>query len=118
MTFDENGKIRQSTKVNINGLVWDVDIVSSENKALTLDGRKCRGATWCGQQRIVLSAMLNQHTARRVITHEVTHAFVWATQVHVQKTYTEEEMCDFIACYGTQINRCADEIYTALIGEA
>lgn len=118
MVLDENGKIRQSTKVNINGLVWDVDIVLSDNEALTLDGRQCRGATWCGQQRIVLSAMLNQRTARRVITHEVTHAFIWATQVHIQGTYTEEEMCDFIACYGTQINCCADEIYAALIGEA
>lgn len=117
MTFDENGKVRQSVKVIINDSTWDVDVVSPDNEALTINGRQCRGATWCGQQRIALSAMLDQRTAWRVITHEVTHAFMWATQVHVQEAYTEEEICDFVGCYGAQINRCVNEIFAALIGE-
>lgn len=117
MVLDENNKVRQSTIVNINGFVWDVDIVPSESEALTIDGRQCRGATWCGQQRIVLSAMLNQRTARRTITHELSHAFLWSTQVHCQDTYGEEELCDFVACYAAQISRYANDIYTALFSD-
>lgn len=118
MVHDENGKIRQSTTVNINGLAWDVGIVASDNEALTdLTGMKCQSVTWRGEQRIVLSAMLNQRTARRVIALELTNAFIWATQAHIQKSYTVKEMCDFIACYGAQINRCADEVYAALFDD-
>ncbi len=101
-------------KKKINGLVWDISIVSGASAELLADGVTCRGTTWCGHQRICLSADLTRQTAKRVIAHELTHAFLWSTQMRIPETFTEEEVCEFVACWGYEIQTMTEEVYAAL----
>ena len=101
-------------KKKINGLVWDISIVSGASAELLADNVTCRGTTWCGHQKICLSADLTALTARRVIAHELTHAFLWSTQMRIPETFSEEEVCEFVACWGYEIQAVTEEVYAEL----
>lgn len=98
----------------INGLVWDISVVSTTSAELLVDNVACRGTTWCGHQKICLSADLTEFTARRVIAHELTHAFLWSTQMRLPETFTEEEVCEFVACWGYEILTMTEEVCSEL----
>lgn len=101
-------------KKGINGLLWDISIVPPTSPELYVDGNTCRGTTWFGQQQIFLSADLNADSAKVVIIHELTHAFLWSTQMRIPDTFTEEEICDFVARWGSEIISTAREVYVGL----
>ena len=98
----------------INGLDWRISIVPSQNPELYVDGVLCAGTTWLTQQEIYLSADLNAKTARCIIAHELTHAYLWATQMKVPEAFTEEEVCDFVARWGDEIMNMTNHIYKEL----
>ena len=98
-------------KKKINDLVWEISIVPSMNPELLVNDVTCRGTTWCGQQKIFLSADLTKESARSVIAHELAHAFLWSTQMRVPETFTEEEVCEFIARWGYRIQEMTEEVY-------
>ena len=70
----------------------------------------CRGCTWSGKQIIYLSNELNGSTALRVITHELVHATLAATQMSIPEVFNEEQLADFFALYGAQIIGAANEL--------
>lgn len=98
----------------INNLIWEIFISPSMNPELIVDGNACAGVTWCTQQKIYLSADLNENTAKGVIAHELAHAFLYSTQIKKDEPYTEEEMCEFISKWGEQISSLTNEIYNEL----
>lgn len=103
----------------INNLIWEIAVVPSTNPELIVNGVACVGTTWVMQQKIYLSEELNELTARSVIAHELTHAFLYSTQIQVkdEKTYTEEEVCELISKWGDAILSLTDEIYRELYRE-
>ena len=70
----------------------------------------CRGRTWIGEQIIYLSNELNESTALRVITHELVHAALAATQMSIPEAFNEEQVADLFALYGAQITGVAKEL--------
>lgn len=98
----------------INDLVWEIAIAPSTNPELIVDGTARAGATWLMQQKIYLSEELNKNTARSIIAHELTHAFIYSTQIKEEESYTEEELCEFVAKWGDKIFALTDEIYNEL----
>ena len=98
-------------RIHINHLLWEVNIVSTTDPGLMVDGEMCRGTTWFGKQQIFLAAELNANTALRVIIHELTHAHLYSTQMRLPDTFTEEEVCEFMACWGADIISMANEVY-------
>ena len=101
-------------KKKINELIWDIAIVATASPELNVDGAICRGTTWFGKQLICVSSDLDPQTAKITITHELTHAFLWSTQMRRPDTFTEEEICDFFARWGSQIVNAAEEVYAEL----
>lgn len=104
--------------IKINDLEWEIKVVSATDATLVVDGDKCRGTTWFGKQQIFLSSELDYRTAKLVILHELTHAFLWSTQMRIPEKFNEEEICDFMACWGNQIVDVAEMAYAELYIEA
>ena len=107
----------KSTKEYINGFEWEINIIPATDPELYVDGDICRGTTWFGKYQIFLSSDLTSSTAKRVIVHELTHAYLFSTQMRVPETFTEEEVCDFIACWADHIYSSANNVYKALYCE-
>ena len=105
-------------KIHLEGLVWQVELADAHSPELTVDNAPCRGATWYGQQRIYISNELSPECALRVIRHEVTHAYIWGTQLSRPQTYDEEYICDFFAMWAPQILDASTAIYKVLYPEA
>lgn len=101
-------------RIHINYLLWEINIVPVTDPGLMVDGEMCRGATWYGKQQIYLAAELNANTALRVIIHELTHAYLYSTQMRLPDTFTEEEVCEFVACWGADIIGMANEVHGEL----
>ena len=104
-------------KINLEGLVWQVELADAHSPELTVDNAPCRGTTWCGHQRIYISNELSPECALRVIRHEVTHAYIWSTQISLPKTFDEEYICDFVAMWTPRILSASIQIFNALYGE-
>lgn len=100
-------KMRQ---LELNRQKWMVKIVDSHHEGLVIGTEVCRGCTWTGKQIIYLSNELNELTASRVIVHELVHAALAATQMHVPEELNEEQVADFFALYGAQIVSIANEL--------
>lgn len=101
-------------RIHINHLLWEIEVVPTTDPELRVDGEMCRGATWYGKQQIYLAEELNANTALRVIIHELTHAYLYSTQMRLPDTFTEEEVCEFVACWAVDIVDTADAVYSEL----
>lgn len=101
-------------KINLEGLVWQVEFADANSPELMVDNEPCRGTTWWGHQRIYISKELSPECALRVIRHEVTHAYIWSTQISLPKTFDEEYICDFVAMWSPQILSVSTQIFNAL----
>ena len=104
-------------KINLEGLVWQVELADANSPELMVNNEPCRGTTWFHHQRIYISNELSPECALRVIRHEVTHAYIWSTQISWPKTYDEEYICDFLAMWAPQILAASDTIHATLYPE-
>ena len=100
----------KSRQLSLNKQKWMVKIVDSHHEGLVAGTGVCRGCTWCGKQTIYLSNELEESTALKVITHELVHATLVATQMSVPEEFSEEQVADFFALYGAQIIGAANEL--------
>lgn len=100
-------KMRQ---LNLNKQKWMVKIVDSHHEGLVVGTDVCRGCAWSGKQIIYLSNELNESNVLRVITHELVHATLAATQMSIPENFNEEQVADFFALYGAQIIGAANEL--------
>lgn len=101
-------------KINLEGLTWQVELADAHSPNLMVNSEPCRGTTWCGHQRIYISNELSVDCAMRVIRHEVTHAYIWSTQMVLPETFDEEWICNFISMWGPQILTASTQIFEAL----
>lgn len=104
-------------KINLEGLTWQVELADAHSPELMVDNEPCRGTTWCGHQRIYISNELSPECALRVIRHEVTHAYIWSTQIYLPKTFDEEYICDFMAVWAPCILDTSKRIFEVLYNE-
>lgn len=96
--------------IDVNGAKWSIEVVDPHDPTMYVDGVNCRGTCWHGTQQIFLSKELNHRTALRVVTHELTHAWIASTQMDVPDAFTEEMVCDFIAIYADDIITMAAKV--------
>lgn len=82
---------------------WTIRVVDSHDPHMIADGSVCRGCTWVGQSVIYMSNELTDRTFKRVLLHEMVHAYLFATQMSVPYTFNEEQLCDFFAIYSEEI---------------
>lgn len=101
-------------KFNIMNQTWCAKRVEAHDPGLYVDGTPRVGSTWSVHQTIYISDELSDDYAKRVILHELTHAFISATQAETGETWTEEGICEFISIYNSAIFVLAHEIYSSL----
>ena len=92
-------------KTTINGLEWEMVRVPCEDCGLRAkDGTMCVGTTRMYGLRIVIDRDLPRSLCLQTVRHELTHAFLMSTQLEDKsENFTDEEICEFVAKYGAQI---------------
>lgn len=88
---------------------WSV-VITDEKKKLKSNGKFCAGITCYKEQTIYIDMGLRENQLYRVLLHELTHVYLYTTQINIQETYTEEDMCELVALFGVEIITKANEI--------
>lgn len=104
-------------EIQIVNQVWSFQSVDSHDSRLMVDGKPCLGTTWPVQQAMYISNELNPGRAARTIRHEMTHAFLAATQLSEPSKYSEEDLCELVAIYGPAIMQASDHVFRRLLCE-
>lgn len=82
---------------------WQAHKVPSHDPGLYVDGSERVGTTWPMQRCVYLSDELSEQAAMRIIRHELTHAYISATQAISPEGWHEEDVCDLVTIYGEHI---------------
>lgn len=61
-------------------------------------------------QKIYLYKYMLRTRKRKILAHELTHAFIEAYGFYQDK-YTEEQLCEFMAAYSKEINDICDRYF-------
>lgn len=79
----------------INGVWWDVCFVSPHSKKLIRsDGSYSVGVTDSTEQTIYISDMLQGAFLRKVICHEIVHAFIFSNGIYIP--LEEEDVLEYV----------------------
>lgn len=94
----------------INGITWNIKFVNpNSNNLRRSDGSLTVGVTDFPQRTVYLSELLKGAFLRKVVAHELTHAFCFSYDI-VLDIEEEERMADFIATYGEELIYLLDDI--------
>ena len=96
-------------QVKINNLTWTIHEVDTRNAELVVNGAQCFGVCKHYTQEIIIDESLKDDAKLQVLKHELTHAFVRCHLLDYKESYTEEDLCEFVALYAEQINNIAKE---------
>jgi hypothetical protein len=101
-------------RIKIMDTDWTVEKRKAHDPELMVEDVSCRGTCWCGHYKIFLSEELTAATAGTVVRHELTHAFLYLTQLEFPKKFTEENVCDFVGGFAPQIVSIAKAVVKEL----
>lgn len=103
--------------ISINGVEWDVKFAPKDDDVFKRsDGSYTIGCTDYNDKTIYLCDELYGCKLRKVLIHEVTHAFVLSYDIYMD-IYSEERLCDFLATYARDILHVSKDIYERINGE-
>lgn len=98
----------------INDVWWDICFVSPHSKKLIRsDGSYSVGVTDSTEQTIYISDMLQGAFLRKVICHEIVHAFIFSNGIYIPLE-EEERIADFVASYGGEILDITETVLTEI----
>ncbi|MBQ8830837.1 MAG: hypothetical protein IJ017_04515 [Oscillospiraceae bacterium] len=100
--------------IKINDVAWSVKRVDPNHAGLYVNGVACVGTTWPAKAEIYIAD--NQAPSKMLLTirHELAHAFLNCTQIRAPESFSEEEICEFVALHGGQVMRLAEVIVEAI----
>lgn len=99
-------------KVSINGIEYEIIEVEPMHSMLLAEGKRCSGTCHYHQQEIYLSESLKPDSKYSILCHELSHAFLFETQLDKKsENFSEEELCDFMGMYGKSIMQIADKYF-------
>lgn len=104
------------TKVKIMDQEWTFEKVEAHDAHLMVDSKACLGTTWSVKRAMYVSDELGPDRALQTIRHELTHAYLAATQISDPESYDDEAICDTVAIYGPAIVAAAEKVYFDLNG--
>ena len=96
-------------KFKINGVDWQIEKCSNSELQLA-DGLFC-GRTFFFDRKIYINKDLIPNVIEETVRHELTHAFLYQTQILSQEkdfAYSEEMLCEFVGKYGKAIEKIAE----------
>lgn len=100
-------------KIVINTIEWEIKEVDSLDGILVVNSRRCKGVCDYGTQIISIQNNLKENIKRQTLAHELTHAFLFQTQIDEKDKYSEEFVCEFLARYAFQILEIVDKYFTS-----
>lgn len=99
-------------KLYINNLEWKIVEVEKDNEKLkTDDDTMCYGTCRYYENTIYLDKNLCEAHKKKVLAHELTHAYIFSQLLKYSENYTEEEVCELVGLYGKQIWNQVDEYF-------
>ena len=98
-------------ELEVFGVPWSVQL-TDEKEPLKAAGKVCKGCTHYKDAEIYISVDTSARDKRRLLAHELSHAFLYETQVELKERYTEEDLCEFIAKFGDRIIKEVERIMT------
>lgn len=105
-------------KFKINGAMWTIEKCS--NNELPLSDGLFAGRTFYFDRKIYINKDLDRALLEETIRHELTHAFIYQTQILNQEEdfkYSQEMLCEFVGKYGKEIERIAERYLKEEKGE-
>lgn len=89
----------------INNKTWKIEELSQEDMKAEMkkhydkpmEQGKYFGLTYSDIQTIFLDKDLCQERKRTTLLHELSHCYIETFMTHVDKEYTEEDVCDIVA---------------------
>ena len=97
--------------LQINGLVYSVEFVDPDSKALYNDGKNTYiGITYHSTGHICINNQMLPGITRRTVAHEIAHAYMYAYGFADRKEFTDEDVCEILTAYGEAIFRDTDDI--------
>ena len=99
--------------IDINGIQWNVISTNDVDNLKRPDGSITLGVTDIPCRTIFLWAGLTGRMLRKVVIHELSHAFVFSHEYELSLD-EEEFICSFIDTHAIDILSMADEL---LLGE-
>ena len=91
------------------GVIWKI-ILTEDKEPLRANGKFCKGCTHYKDAEIYIYKDTSKRDRRRLLAHELGHAYLYETQVELKEHYTEEDMCEFLAKFGERIVKEVDRI--------
>ena len=83
---------------------YEWHVVLTDNKEdLMANGKLCKGCTHYTESTIFISTDTSPKDRIRLLLHELSHAFIYETQIELKQSYTEEDLCEFMAKLGPAI---------------
>lgn len=99
-------------KLKINGIEWLIDEVDGTDSRLTVNSACCFGTTHFRENAIYLHQALKDDAKKRVLIHELSHAFISEFLIGETSQFNDEQLCDFVANYSQAINDMADAYFS------
>ena len=93
----------------INNTEWKIFFVETNNSMLLCNGQRVCGSCHFFHQEIYIDKSLSNEKTYKTICHELTHAFLYETQIKEHETFDEEMICEFMAIYGKLIVDITDK---------
>lgn len=93
--------------VLINGISWKIVFTNNFDELTKMDGTVTLGITDLDKRTIFLFSLLKGRMLRKVLIHELTHAFMFSYDFYLS-IEEEEFICSFLSSYGDEIINDAD----------
>lgn len=93
---------------------WNVYLIDRDNPILNTANARYDGVTVYHDHTIYISDGLDETATKETVYHEVTHAFNHSLYGH-KTNLTDEDLCNFIGCYGRNIYNVAETICEKII---
>lgn len=105
-------------RFEINNIVWNIIFVNSNDKKLyRSDGSKTVGVTDLNDKCIYLSNLISGTFLRRVLAHELCHAFCMSYDVSMNIDQ-EEFLANWISLYGAELVYLLDDLMSVLLNKS
>lgn len=100
--------------LKINEIEWELFLVDPNHSGLYVNGTPCVGTTWSAKAQIYIADNLAPSKMLQTVRHEIVHAFLDSSQIREPDPYTEEDVCEFVAKYGSMVLVMADAVFKEL----
>jgi hypothetical protein len=98
-------------KITITDQKWDVFFTDAHDPELVVDGTYRMGTTWPARYEIYISNEIKGDRLKRILSHELVHALIESSQIVKSESYTEEDLCEFMAIYAKPLAEFVDSLF-------